>query len=153
MQNGLETVVISSPGARTAVCQRVGPPETADSQRYYKVESQEKDLTGQLGKLEESMRERNRQFEAKLCAIEERARQLQAKIVVEGAEREDSHTAIMALLQNKLTVAVSGIESWVDEDISQKFTPGMLEQEARIDANEAKAHEVHYCLLCIITPA
>jgi hypothetical protein len=62
----------------------------------------------------------------------------------------------MALLQNKLTVAVSGIESWVDEDISQKFTPGMLEQEARIDANEAKAHEVRYELnrcLCNITYA
>jgi hypothetical protein len=41
MQNGLETVVISSPGARTAVCHRVGPAETPDSQRYYEVESQE----------------------------------------------------------------------------------------------------------------
>jgi hypothetical protein len=55
------------------------------------VDHQEDDLTGQLTQLEESTRERNRLFEAKLAAIEERARHLGEKVEVETAEREEAH--------------------------------------------------------------
>lgn len=52
--------------------ERAGPAELSDSKRYWKIEKQEVDLTGQLGELEQGTRRRNREFEAKLRAIEER---------------------------------------------------------------------------------
>lgn len=54
--------------------ERAGPAQLPDSTRYWKIEKQEDDLTGQLGDLEEGTRERNREFQAKLEAIEERMR-------------------------------------------------------------------------------
>lgn len=54
--------------------ERAGPAQLADSKRYWKIEKQEGDLTGQLGELEQGTRQRNREFEAKLRAIEERIR-------------------------------------------------------------------------------
>lgn len=54
--------------------ERAGPAQLADSKRYWKIEKQEGDLTGQLGELEQGTRQRNREFQAKLRAIEERIR-------------------------------------------------------------------------------
>lgn len=54
--------------------ERAGPAQLPDSKRYWKIEKQEGDLTGQLGELEQGTRQRNRDFEAKLRAIEERMR-------------------------------------------------------------------------------
>ncbi|KAG5192557.1 hypothetical protein JKP88DRAFT_292970 [Tribonema minus] len=134
----METVTISSPGARTAVVQRVGPSEVPPSERYAKVDRQEDDLTGQLTQLEESTRERNRLFEAKLCAIEQRARHLEEKMSAETLERETAHKAIMTALQSKLATAVANIEEWVNSDITNKFADGLQEQEERVEANKAR---------------
>lgn len=59
---------------RRCTQERAGPAQLADSKRYWKIEKQEGDLTGQLGELEQGTRQRNREFEAKLRAIEERIR-------------------------------------------------------------------------------
>lgn len=82
---GLDTVVIIKFTAKIAPLsparkmtmyvrgqERAGPAELPDSRRYWKIEKQEVDLTGQLGELEQGTRRRNRDFEAKLRAIEER---------------------------------------------------------------------------------
>lgn len=137
----MDSVVISSPGARTTVVQRAAPVDFPESDRLWKVDKQEEELTGHLGELEESTKERNKEFDEKLAAIEERARRLQEKIMAEGAEREREHKVLMEALQQKLATAVNGTEVWVEEAITVRFVPDLQTQEGRVVSDEARAHE------------
>ncbi|CAM9595931.1 unnamed protein product [Scytosiphon promiscuus] len=140
-QHKKDSLMVAAPRASMAEVERAGPAQLADSKRYWKIEKQEGDLTGQLGELEQGTRQRNREFEAKLRAIEERIRGLEAGIIQEIQEREATHSVMFAGLQEKLKASVATIEGEAEASITARFEPALLENLERVEADEAKAEE------------
>ncbi|CAM9771323.1 unnamed protein product [Chrysoparadoxa australica] len=136
-----DTVYIAAPRAQTHALDRAEAAEAADSTRYWKVDKQEEDLTGELVGLEESTRQRNREFEAKLKNIHQRCARLDGKIKAERLEGQEQHEVIMKHLKDKLATATAGIDAWVVKDITTRFTPDLEKQEARILHNEETVNE------------
>ncbi|CAM9600903.1 unnamed protein product [Pylaiella littoralis] len=140
-QHKNDMLVVAAPRASMAEVERAGPAQLADSQRYWKIEKQEGDLTGQLGELEQGTRQRNREFEAKLRAIEERIRGLEAGIVREIEECEETHAEMFAGLEEKLKAASAFVEAEAEASITARFEPGLLEHVERVEADDARVED------------
>eukprot|EP00904_Undaria_pinnatifida_P012905 jgi/Undpi1/8745/HiC_scaffold_25.g11207.m1 len=136
-----DTLVVAAPLASLTEVERAGPAQLPDSTRYWKIEKQEDDLTGQLGDLEEGTRERNREFQAKLEAIEERMRRLEAGINQEIRDSEESHAVMFEGLENTLEAATKAIEVQAEADITVSFEPGLDEHIKRVEAQDAILEE------------
>eukprot|EP00903_Cladosiphon_okamuranus_P009978 g9464.t1 len=140
-QHKNDMLLVAAPRASMAEVERAGPAQLADSKRYWKIEKQEGDLTGQLGELEQGTRQRNREFQAKLRSIEERIKGLEAGIVREIEERKETHTIMFAGLQEKLKAAVATVEAEAEASITARFEPGLSEHVERVETGDARVDE------------
>ncbi|CAM9458372.1 unnamed protein product [Ectocarpus sp. 4 AP-2014] len=136
-----DALMVAAPRASMAEVERAGPAQLADSKRFWKIEKQEGDLTGQLGDLEQGTRQRNREFEAKLRAIAERIRGLEVGIEREVQEREETHSVMFTGLQEKLKAAAAAVEADAETSITDRFEPGLSEHMERTEADDARVEE------------
>ncbi|CAN0024242.1 unnamed protein product, partial [Phaeothamnion confervicola] len=128
---------MAPPGGKALLVARAPKQPPGDSKRLAKVDQQEEDLDAQLIGLESSTRQRNREFEAKLSAVEERARSLHALIDAEAEERIVAHDAVAEALNRRLQGVLAQLRQRVHEDISSRFEGDLAAQEAWVEEMEA----------------
>lgn len=113
LQMTATTQAINPGGGRPAKVVRAPLPAAPESKRGPMIDRAEGELEGNMDRLEEGTRARNREFQEHLDAIKARARRWEAKLEEEMAHRDAAHAEIKAAAEASITTAYAEVDTKV----------------------------------------
>ena len=133
---GPSSRLLAPPGGATQLITKAPPRALLDSKRVTGMESMEVGMVEQEVVLDEGTRQRNREFQRRMMAVESRQEEWAILLSAEERNRDKEHEDVLAEIKGKLDRACTTIWDKIDADFSVFHTEHIPPLEKKMEVQE-----------------